>query len=181
MWTPIPAQTYYTVTVTSMMVGDQRLDLDCGAYNAPAKSIVDSGTTVLNLPQSVFDATVALLVEPLMNATGASADEVNAFLQGSSNLDVPQWRFVHTCSNSDDDGGGGGGGGGSGGGSGGGDGGKANIGLHCYDNAACDLCLNITAYNIAMEAVSQLPSISIGLQAENSSDYEFFVHVPPMQ
>lgn len=127
MWTPIPDETYYTVTVTSMMVGGQRLDLDCGAYNAPAKSIVDSGTTVLNLPSVVFDATIALLAGPIMNVTGASADDVNAFLQGTSSLDIPHWRFVVTCKNSPDD-----------------------IGLHCYENVPCDLCLNLTAYEIPL-------------------------------
>jgi hypothetical protein len=161
MWTPIDQQTYYTVTVTSMMVGGQRLNLDCSAYNSPAKSIVDSGTTVLNVPQPVFDAIVSQLVEPLMSATGASAGSVNAFLQGNANLDVPQWRFVQQCSASSDE-----------------------VGLHCADSGAplsCHICLNITAYNLAIEAVAQLPSISIGFIAENSTDYEFFLDIPPMQ
>lgn len=41
--------------------------------------------------------------------------------------------------------------------------------------------INSTRYNLAINAVSQLPAISIGLLAENSTDSEFFVHVPPMQ
>mmetsp|Transcript_1842 Transcript_1842/g.4643 ORF Transcript_1842/g.4643 Transcript_1842/m.4643 type:complete len:701 (+) Transcript_1842:194-2296(+) len=165
MWTSTPDQSYYTVTVTSMLVGGTRLDLDCGAYNAPAKSIVDSGTTVLALPANVFDAVVDMLAPQLAAATGHSVDAARDFLNsGSQSLKLEDWNFVSRCpqgTRSPD---------------------LAEI--ECASAGAsvdCVLCVNLTQYNETLHAVARLPSISIGLMAENSSDYEFFVEVPPQQ
>ncbi|XP_055975489.1 beta-secretase 2 [Sorex fumeus] len=56
-YTPIKEEWYYQIEILKLEVGDQSLHLDCREYNAD-KAIVDSGTTLLRLPQKVFDAVV---------------------------------------------------------------------------------------------------------------------------
>ncbi|XP_069492148.1 beta-secretase 2 [Ambystoma mexicanum] len=56
-YTPITEEWYYQVEVLKLEVGGLNLDLDCREYNTD-KAIVDSGTTLLRLPQIVFDAVV---------------------------------------------------------------------------------------------------------------------------
>lgn len=147
MWTPIPVESYYTVTVTSMMVGGSRLDLDCGAYNAPAKSIVDSGTTVLNLPGPVFDATVAKLAPALSNVLGIPESDATAFLNGDATLPLNTWRFIWDCPSCP----------------------SPAHPIAC-DLADCGLCINLELYNQTLHQIAQLPDISIGLMSENSPE-----------
>jgi len=61
LYTPLLHAEYYGVAVTAMAVGGVRLPLSCGAYNSPALSVVDSGTTDLLLPHKIFGAVVAAL------------------------------------------------------------------------------------------------------------------------
>ncbi|KFZ46067.1 Beta-secretase 2, partial [Antrostomus carolinensis] len=56
-YTPIKEEWYYQVEILKLEVGGQNLELDCREYNAD-KAIVDSGTTLLRLPQKVFSAVV---------------------------------------------------------------------------------------------------------------------------
>jgi hypothetical protein len=61
LYTPLLHEEYYGVEVHAMAVGGTRLPLSCGAYNAPALSIVDSGTTDLLVPHRVFAALIAAI------------------------------------------------------------------------------------------------------------------------
>lgn len=61
LYTPLLHEEYYGVEVSGMAVNGVRLDLTCGDYNAPALSIVDSGTTDILLPNKVFSAVVAAI------------------------------------------------------------------------------------------------------------------------
>ncbi|KAK2527141.1 Bace2 [Columba guinea] len=56
-YTPIKEEWYYQVEILKLEVGGLNLELDCREYNAD-KAIVDSGTTLLRLPQKVFSAVV---------------------------------------------------------------------------------------------------------------------------
>ncbi|XP_023597911.1 beta-secretase 2 [Trichechus manatus latirostris] len=56
-YTPIKEEWYYQIEILKLEIGGQNLNLDCREYNAD-KAIVDSGTTLLRLPQKVFDAVV---------------------------------------------------------------------------------------------------------------------------
>ncbi|NXO42156.1 BACE2 secretase, partial [Locustella ochotensis] len=56
-YTPIKEEWYYQVEILKLEVGGQNLELDCREYNAD-KAIVDSGTTLLRLPEKVFGAVV---------------------------------------------------------------------------------------------------------------------------
>ncbi|NXA35777.1 BACE2 secretase, partial [Eudromia elegans] len=60
-YTPIKEEWYYQVEILKLEVGGQNLNLDCREYNAD-KAIVDSGTTLLRLPQKVFSAVVQAIV-----------------------------------------------------------------------------------------------------------------------
>ncbi|KAF7251049.1 Beta-secretase 2 [Varanus komodoensis] len=61
-YTPIKKEWYYQVEVLKLEVGGQILNLDCKEYNAD-KAIVDSGTTLLRLPENVFSAVVRAITE----------------------------------------------------------------------------------------------------------------------
>jgi hypothetical protein len=61
LYTPLLHEEYYGVEVSGMAVDGVRLDLSCGDYNAPALSIVDSGTTDMLLPEKVFGVVVAAI------------------------------------------------------------------------------------------------------------------------
>ncbi|XP_060040752.1 beta-secretase 2, partial [Erinaceus europaeus] len=56
-YTPVTEEWYYQIEVLKLEVGGRSLSLDCREYNTD-KAIVDSGTTLLRLPQRVFDAVV---------------------------------------------------------------------------------------------------------------------------
>uniref|UniRef100_A0A3Q2HDJ2 Beta-secretase 2 n=1 Tax=Equus caballus TaxID=9796 RepID=A0A3Q2HDJ2_HORSE len=56
-YTPIKEEWYYQIEILKLEIGGQSLNLDCREYNAD-KAIVDSGTTLLRLPQKVFNAVV---------------------------------------------------------------------------------------------------------------------------
>ncbi|KAF6117544.1 beta-secretase 2 [Phyllostomus discolor] len=56
-YTPIKEEWYYQIEILKLEIGGQSLNLDCREYNAD-KAIVDSGTTLLRLPQKVFGAVV---------------------------------------------------------------------------------------------------------------------------
>ncbi|XP_062983625.1 beta-secretase 2 [Elgaria multicarinata webbii] len=61
-YTPIKKEWYYQVEILKLEVGGQSLNLDCREYNAD-KAIVDSGTTLLRLPENVFNAVVGAIIE----------------------------------------------------------------------------------------------------------------------
>ncbi|XP_077198868.1 beta-secretase 2 [Paroedura picta] len=56
-YTPIKEEWYYQVEILKLEVAGQNLNLDCREYNRE-KAIVDSGTTLLRLPEKVFSAVV---------------------------------------------------------------------------------------------------------------------------
>ncbi|XP_006870897.1 PREDICTED: beta-secretase 2 isoform X2 [Chrysochloris asiatica] len=73
-YTPIKEEWYYQIEIVKLEIGGQSLNLDCREYNAD-KAIVDSGTTLLRLPQKVFDAVVEavaraslLYIQPMLGA-----------------------------------------------------------------------------------------------------------------
>ncbi|XP_075710741.1 beta-secretase 2 [Rhinoderma darwinii] len=61
-YTPITEEWYYQVEVLKFEVGGLNLNLDCTEYNAD-KAIVDSGTTLLRLPDNVFNAVVEGIIQ----------------------------------------------------------------------------------------------------------------------
>lgn len=61
-YTPITEEWYYQVEVLKFEVGGMNLNLDCKEYNTD-KAIVDSGTTLLRLPDKVFNAMVEAIVQ----------------------------------------------------------------------------------------------------------------------
>ncbi|KAM5150366.1 beta-secretase 2-like [Callospermophilus lateralis] len=64
-YTPIKEEWYYQIEILKLEIGGQSLNLDCKEYNAD-KAIVDSGTTLLRLPQKVFDAVVEAVARTSM-------------------------------------------------------------------------------------------------------------------
>ncbi|XP_075768249.1 beta-secretase 2 isoform X2 [Pelodiscus sinensis] len=70
-YTPIKEEWYYQVEILKLEVGGQNLNLDCREYNAD-KAIVDSGTTLLRLPQKVFNAVVEAIVRTSLIQTFSS-------------------------------------------------------------------------------------------------------------
>ncbi|XP_068122135.1 beta-secretase 2 [Hyperolius riggenbachi] len=60
-YTPITEEWYYQVEVLKFEVGGRNLNLDCTEYNTD-KAIVDSGTTLLRVPDKVFNAMVEAIV-----------------------------------------------------------------------------------------------------------------------
>ncbi|XP_061483596.1 beta-secretase 2 isoform X1 [Rhineura floridana] len=61
-YTPIKKEWYYQIEILKFEVGGQDLNLDCKEYNAD-KAIVDSGTTLLRLPEKVFNAVVGAIIQ----------------------------------------------------------------------------------------------------------------------
>ncbi|XP_070800383.1 beta-secretase 2 [Pituophis catenifer annectens] len=61
-YTPITKEWYYQVEILKFEVGGQNLNLDCKEYNSD-KAIVDSGTTLLRLPENVFNAVVGAITQ----------------------------------------------------------------------------------------------------------------------
>ncbi|XP_029649818.1 beta-secretase 1 isoform X2 [Octopus sinensis] len=59
-FTPIQKERYYEVLITDLQIDGVSLGLDCKEYNFD-KTIVDSGTTNLRLPNTVFQAVVSEL------------------------------------------------------------------------------------------------------------------------
>ncbi|KAG8450163.1 hypothetical protein GDO86_002698 [Hymenochirus boettgeri] len=64
-YTPITEEWYYQVEVLKFEVGGENLNLDCTVYNSD-KAIVDSGTTLLRLPDKVFNSMVDAIVRTSM-------------------------------------------------------------------------------------------------------------------
>ncbi|GAB1600940.1 beta-secretase 1-like [Argonauta hians] len=64
-FTPIQKERYYEVLITDLLVDGHSLDLDCKEYNFD-KTIVDSGTTNLRLPNTVFQAVVSKLKQTVV-------------------------------------------------------------------------------------------------------------------
>ncbi|XP_074156589.1 beta-secretase 2 [Sminthopsis crassicaudata] len=56
-YTRIKREWYYQIEILKLEIGGQNLNLDCIEYNVD-KAIVDSGTTLLHLPQKVFNAVI---------------------------------------------------------------------------------------------------------------------------
>ncbi|XP_075053374.1 beta-secretase 2 [Mixophyes fleayi] len=61
-YTPITEEWYYQVEILKFEVGGITLNLDCTVFNAD-KAIVDSGTTLLRLPDKVFNALVDAIIQ----------------------------------------------------------------------------------------------------------------------
>lgn len=55
VYTPITKESFYVVEMTGIFVGDRRLPVSAKALNA-GDAIVDSGTTLVDLPRGVFNA-----------------------------------------------------------------------------------------------------------------------------
>ncbi|XP_074825830.1 beta-secretase 2 isoform X4 [Natator depressus] len=70
-YTPIKEEWYYQIEILRLEVGGQNLNLDCREYNAD-KAIVDSGTTLLRLPEKVFNAVVEAIVHTSLIQTFSS-------------------------------------------------------------------------------------------------------------
>ncbi|XP_062844077.1 beta-secretase 2 isoform X2 [Trichomycterus rosablanca] len=90
MWyTPILKEWYYQVEVLKLEVDDRNLNLDCREYNTD-KAIVDSGTTLLRLPEKVFKAVVEAI-------TQTSLDLSSSFFAGTKLAcwvkEESPWRF----------------------------------------------------------------------------------------
>ncbi|KAM4796609.1 beta-secretase 2 [Rhinophrynus dorsalis] len=64
-YTPITEEWYYQVEVLKFEVGGLNLNLDCTVYNSD-KAIVDSGTTLLRLPDKVFNSMVDAIIQTSM-------------------------------------------------------------------------------------------------------------------
>ncbi|NXW33970.1 BACE2 secretase, partial [Phaetusa simplex] len=92
-YTPVKEEWYYQVEILKLEVGGQNLELDCREYNAD-KAIVDSGTTLLRLPQKVFSAVVqaiartSLQIDLFFVAFGAGALLVNMTVLAMSLCDL---------------------------------------------------------------------------------------------
>ena len=56
-WTLITRKLFYEVVIVSMLVGNVYLPVDCKELNKE-RSIIDSGTTNLRFPKTVFDLVV---------------------------------------------------------------------------------------------------------------------------
>ncbi|XP_053242746.1 beta-secretase 2 [Podarcis raffonei] len=61
-YTPVEKEWYYQVEILKLEVGGENLNLDCKEYNSD-KAIVDSGTTLLRLPEKVFSAVVGAIIQ----------------------------------------------------------------------------------------------------------------------
>ncbi|CAH2219124.1 beta-secretase 2 [Pelobates cultripes] len=61
-YTPITEEWYYQVEILKFEVGNVILNLNCVEYNSD-KAIVDSGTTLLRLPDKVFSAVVEAILQ----------------------------------------------------------------------------------------------------------------------
>eukprot|EP00051_Salpingoeca_urceolata_P035961 m.32173 g.32173 ORF g.32173 m.32173 type:complete len:555 (+) comp9967_c0_seq1:215-1879(+) len=84
LFTPIVTEEWYMVEVTGMAVGGTKLDINCGEYNSPGLSIVDSGTTDLLVPANVHTAIVKLLQPVFEQHFRGTPAEWQAFFGGSS-------------------------------------------------------------------------------------------------
>lgn len=97
-YTPIQRTSYYEVLITDIQVNGTSLGLDCKEYNFD-KTIVDSGTTNLRLPYTVFQAVVDKLKQavwiPMITVFGVvNQRPPNMFWKGEDmlcrkNSDVP--------------------------------------------------------------------------------------------
>ncbi|KAM4699566.1 beta-secretase 2 [Discoglossus pictus] len=67
-YTPITEEWYYQVEVLKFEVGGVNLNLNCQEYNSD-KAIVDSGTTLLRLPEKVFNAMVDAIIQTSLIAS----------------------------------------------------------------------------------------------------------------
>ncbi|KAJ8316358.1 hypothetical protein KUTeg_006372 [Tegillarca granosa] len=82
-YTNIYKEWYYEVTIVDIDVNGQSLKMDCKEYNFP-KTIVDSGTTNLRLPDKVFNQVVAR-IKQYTSAQGAIPPS-DAFWDGNDNI-----------------------------------------------------------------------------------------------
>ncbi|XP_062499743.1 beta-secretase 1-like [Corticium candelabrum] len=58
VYTPVVEQRYYDVVITRMMVGQREVNLPCAEFNDD-KTVVDSGTAGLRLPQNVYNVVIS--------------------------------------------------------------------------------------------------------------------------
>lgn len=78
MYTPIVAENYYSVQVTSMWVAGVEMAVGCAALNSPGPSILDSGTSSLMLPTPVlqaFAARIAPIIKSVLPAGATAAQD----------------------------------------------------------------------------------------------------------
>nr|XP_018671056.1 beta-secretase 1-like [Ciona intestinalis] len=64
-WTRIVKQWYYDILITGLKVGDTMIEVDCEELNND-RTIVDSGTTNLRLPQKVYNLVVSVIKTKLV-------------------------------------------------------------------------------------------------------------------
>lgn len=97
-FTPVDGDAgYYQVKVTSLTYGDQAISLS-GTYDPP---ILDSGTTLLMLPNAMYNSVLSLVcaqLAPLLDSSGFTCDETtlnnNALVRRLS-LTFYDFSFVH--------------------------------------------------------------------------------------
>ncbi|CAH0478643.1 unnamed protein product [Peronospora belbahrii] len=81
VYTPLVQEEYYNVIVTNIGVNGKSLELDCKSINSP-RAIIDSGSSNLMLPTSVYSAVIAELklhVERMMpNVSDVFFDDQSA-------------------------------------------------------------------------------------------------------
>lgn len=73
VYTPLVQEKYYNVLVTAIGVNGTSLDLDCETINSP-RSIIDSGTSNLAFPSSVYTAVVDELKSQVQQVTSDVSD-----------------------------------------------------------------------------------------------------------
>ncbi|XP_053312767.1 beta-secretase 2 [Spea bombifrons] len=90
-YTPVTEEWYYQVEILKFEVGGTILNLNCMEYNSD-KAIVDSGTTLLRLPEKVFDAMVEAIIQtsPIQNFNN---DFWNGFQLACWDKDEKPWTY----------------------------------------------------------------------------------------
>lgn len=90
LYTPIVRERYYAVQVVDLAIGGASASLPCAAYNSPAYSIIDSGTTQMLLPPDVF-AAAANMLQPRVTSLFGSAEAGSRWIHGGSTV-CSSWR-----------------------------------------------------------------------------------------
>lgn len=72
-YTNLTGDDYYDISVRGMKVGGEEVAVPCGLYNTPRMSIVDSGTTVLSVPEWVHGNITAKLDLPIHSEADKAA------------------------------------------------------------------------------------------------------------
>lgn len=78
-YSPLKTHQYYSVMVTQVKLGIERINLPCHVYNSPGYTIVDSGTTDILVPLALHKQIVkmidAIITREAPDALGTAADK----------------------------------------------------------------------------------------------------------